>query len=184
MAIWVEVGTERPEAIRGTAPRACETPAQRKWRQFVLAVQTHNCCDKHVDPRIREPGFADLLVDRRCFNKHGESLDACKAGYPRPLRDGLCINDETGKYEYRTRRGRLCGDDAPTLARGAFEIVPREYRAWSGSPVAERERPRLRPTATETATPTQVRHVRGRGPADLALRHGVAPGVGREHQRP
>ena len=75
MAIWVKSGTEKPEAICGTAPRG-EVPgrpeegltdAQLQWRAFVLKVQRHDC------------------YDAKCKYKNGKRLAACRYGYPREL---------------------------------------------------------------------------------------------------
>jgi len=90
MAIWVARDTERTENIRGTAPRETVHPdgsvtpltaAEALWRDFVLNVQTHECT-------------------RQCFFKKGVELNACKSGYPRPLRDEIVYNDDTGRFEY------------------------------------------------------------------------------------
>jgi len=81
MAIWVVKGTEDPTAIIGTAPRNCNSPEERAWRNFVLKVQTHNC-------------------QKKCFYRHGEQTAECKGGYPRNLRDTLTHNDDTKRYEY------------------------------------------------------------------------------------
>ena len=43
-AIWAEDDEHfRPDNIAGTAPRGCETDAEREWRRFVLGVQRHGC---------------------------------------------------------------------------------------------------------------------------------------------
>ena len=69
-AIWVEGGDakarETAKNICGTVPRECDTPAEKQWRRFVKATQTHNCRDK-------------------CRYKCGEFVgpDFCKFLYPR-----------------------------------------------------------------------------------------------------
>jgi hypothetical protein len=71
MAIWVTPGTEKPQNIVGTAPRASAgepmTDAQEQWRKFVLKVQRHDC------------------FEPKCMFKNGKRLDSCRYGYPREI---------------------------------------------------------------------------------------------------
>ena len=73
MAIWVAEGTERPENIRGTAPRATVDPdgsvtpltaAEALWRDFVLNVQTHECTRQCLTPPSRDSVSRRRRIER------------------------------------------------------------------------------------------------------------------------
>ena len=89
MAIWVRPGTETPGVICGMAPRSCTTPEELEWRNFVLAVQRHDCRPK-------------------CRWKNGQYRgdNFCKTGYPRSLFD---------EYEVRQSPLRIKRDHSHTV---------------------------------------------------------------------
>ena len=94
-AIWVEVGTEKDDAIVGTVPRmsdeeygalsAASKTSFDAWRAFIKKVQMHSCRPK-------------------CFTKGGEPITECRYGYPRTIYDPpekrTTFNTEADRYEY------------------------------------------------------------------------------------